>query len=733
MHNTSLISSQYQVLCKALEDKNVKDALMLLHKWAIDCQNGDFIDAHSTLEFTYKNILKYTVEGISDPERQKIYNHLIRDVYTLADKMYQHLLSQIAVGVRSDLWRELKRNTLQTTIDNYLDTLVKDELQQEISGGSDGELQHHTQLMFNYLWVNTGVTRSDFSLLQSLFSNRQVYWHHKALFVSGITLSLSHAFSSDYLSLLIDLTNHSDDQVSARALTGLLLALYKYDARLYLYPELYTRLFLFVEETGMAVLVQSIAIQLMRTRETEKISKKLFDEIIPEVSKMHSAMNDKLDLGNILKDNMLEDKNPEWKDIFKDSPSLINKLEELTQWQLEGSDVFLATFKMLKHFSFFNEVGNWLLPFVSDHPEVKKALVDENDVFKNKEFVSGLSDSRFLCNSDKYSLILSIPHMPSMQKELMGKMFSEELAQMSELQKDEMNLQAHRSKLVISNQFIQDLYRLLKLHPQKSQFADVFNNRMDFYNKWFYRQSLVDQTTLRELAEFYFKKDYFEDALEIFFLILKNEPNAIDVIQKVAYSYQKQGDFEQALSYYLKAELIDASGNWLKKKIAYCYLVLKDIPQALAYYKTAERLAPDNLHTQMSIGNCLVEMGDFEEALKCYFKVEYLDPNNPKCNRPIAWCSFVLGKFDQAEKYYLKLLVQGESKVDLVNLGHVMWCKKQRKEALSYYQKSISSRHYTMAEFLAVFDEDLKYLKGHGVDTADVPLLLDHIRYSLGE
>ena len=96
--------------------------------------------------------------------------------------------------------------------------------------------------------------------------------------------------------------------------------------------------------------------------------------------------------------------------------------------------------------------------------------------------------------------------------------------------------------------------------------------------------------------------------------------NAIDVIQKVAYSYQKQGDFEQALSYYLKAELIDASGNWLKKKIAYCYLVLKDIPQALAYYKTAERLAPDNLHTQMSIGNCLVEMGDFEEALKCYFK-----------------------------------------------------------------------------------------------------------------
>ena len=126
-------------------------------------------------------------------------------------------------------------------------------------------------------------------------------------------------------------------------------------------------------------------------------------------------------------------------------------------------------------------------------------------------------------------------------------------------------------------------------------------------------------------------------------------------------------------------------------------------------------------------------MGDFEEALKCYFKVEYLDPNNPKCNRPIAWCSFVLGKFDQAEKYYLKLLLQGESKVDLMNLGHVMWCKKQRKEALSYYQQSISSRHYSMAEFLAVFDEDLTYLKGHGVDTADVPLMLDQIRYSIGE
>ncbi len=733
MINAQEIKHQHRQICQALADKRIKDSLDHILNLVKTSHDGDLIDAQYNLEFTYKNILKYTVEGISDPERQTVYNHLIKDVYSLADKTADTLLSKYGSGELFDLRRDLKDNTLSQGIDDYISTLAGVELKKMVdpAAENDEELQNLRLVIFQLIWIKPSHVATDMDQLKSLFKNQQVPWYDKAMFVSALTLSLTHCFSTEYIQLLMDLVKHPHEQVNARAATGLLLALFKYDARLSLYPDLFTRFFLLLEEKGMQTLIQSITIQLIRTRETERISQKLNDEILPEVVKMHPKLKDKLDLENLLGEGMHEDKNPEWEDFFKDSPTLMSKLEELTQWQLEGADVFLSTFKMLKHFSFFNQIPNWLIPFYPSHPAVNKALEHEDDVFKNTSLLESLSESRFLCNSDKFSLILSVPHMPAMQKDLMGQMFSAELQQMADIEKDEKALQAHQQKLVISNQFIQDLYRLLRVHPYKHQFEDFFNQRMDFHNKWFFKQSLADHSSLREIGEYYFKKNYFEDALEIFHLIHSKQPGSKEIIQKIAYAHQHLENYESALNFYLQADLIDAQSTWIKKKIALCYHHLKNMDKALQFYKEAESLAPDNLHTQASIGHCLLEVKDFEQALKYYFKVEYLDPAHKKAWRPIAWCSFILGKFDQAEKYYHKLLVAEKNKHDLMNLGHVLWCKKDRKEALSYYQKSIRQPDHSIEEFMETFNEDITYLKAQGIDSADIPIMLDQVRYAL--
>ena len=41
----------------------------------------------------------------------------------------------------------------------------------------------------------------------------------------------------------------------------------------------------------------------------------------------------------------------------------MNKLQEFTDLQMEGSDVLMGTFSMLKHFDFFRDEENWFLPF----------------------------------------------------------------------------------------------------------------------------------------------------------------------------------------------------------------------------------------------------------------------------------------------------------------------------------------------------------------------------------
>ena len=730
MMNVKEIKDKYNIICQHLSQKNIKDSLDLLLVLVKESQNGDLIDDHYNIEFTYKNILKYTVEGISDPERQKIYNHLVRDVYQLVDKVSDALLSKYSGELIYEVRSRYDVNSFPKLVGDINALWSSIELKKVVDANAENsqELEHLVNELFQVIWSYSAIGSNNIEHLKQLLNSNSFPVHYKAVIMGGINLSLMNAYSYDYLQLLIELCDHPQDEVSGRAIVALILALNRYDDRLPLSPELYTQLFMMIEEKGIQSVIQSVIIQLIRTRETERISQKLNDEILPEVVKMHPKLKDKLDLDNLISDSLAEGKNPDWEDVFKDSPNLMDKMEELTQWQMEGADVFLSTFKHLKHFSFFNEITNWLLPFYPTQPEVQKALFSEDAVFSNQSLLDGLASSRFLCNSDKYSLILSIPHMPQMQKEMMGQMFSAEIEQMVEMQKDEAMLQANQKKLIASNQFIQDLYRLLKVHPQKHQFDDVFAQKMDIHNRWFFKQ-LTDDASLREIGEFYFKKNYFNDALEIFDSI--KDKKLVEVVQKKAYCYQQLGQYDDALKCYLQADFIKSESAWNKKKIALCYRHLKNPQKALEYYREAEKISPDNLHTQVSIGHCLLELEDFEEALKYYFKVEYLDPGNNKAGRPIAWCSFVLGKFDQAEKYYHKLLVSEQNKHDLINLGHTLWCKKMRKEALSYYQKSIHLSDHTMEEFIETFNGDVPYLRKHGIESGDIPLMLDQIRYSL--
>lgn len=733
MMNVKELKSKHKAICEKLADKKVKDALDLIQILVKETHNADMIDAHYNLEFTYKNILRYTVEGISDPERQKIYNHLIKDVYMLSDRIFNHLMVKFSGDKVSELQREFENHTFINILEELGEIWSSVELKKVL----DKDAENSSEVLewgikaFQYIWSSAEIMPDEKEALVEFYRDSSYPWYLKAWLLAAINLSLMHRFSSEYIRLLMDLMLSKNDQIRARAITSLIIVFSKYDNRLPLYSDLYTRFFMQIEENKMETLVQSIVIQLIRTQETEKISQKLHDEILPEVVKMQPKLKEKLDLENMLGENRMDDMNPEWDEIFKDSPNLISKMEELTQWQMEGADVFLSTFQHLKHFTFFNNVANWLLPFYPEHPELQNALQNEESVFKNESLLSGLAGSRFLCNSDKYSLMLSIPHMPSMQKDLMGQMFSAELEQMAEIAKDEEALNANQGVLVASNQYIQDLYRLLKVHPQRHLLEDVFSQHMDLHKKWFFKQLLGDVGSLREIGEYYFKKSYYEDAIDVFELLMAKNANQQDIIQKIAFCYQKLKQFKKALNLYQRADFLYEASVWNKKKIAFCFRHLKQPDKALEYYKEAESIDPENLQTQASIGHCYLELENFEEALKYYFKVEYLAPDNNKVGRPIAWCSFVLGKFDQAEKYYHKLLVTEKNKHDLINLGHTLWCKKLRKDALASYQKSIKLPNHSFSEFLETFNEDLPHLKKHGIEAQDIPLMLDQIRYSL--
>ena len=86
------------------------------------------------------------------------------------------------------------------------------------------------------------------------------------------------------------------------------------------------------------------------------------------------------------KDASDDDKNPEWEEIFKDSPGLMNKMEEFSGLQREGADVFMGSFSMLKLFPFFNEISNWFIPFFIENPEISGSIDESDEV--NQRFLT---------------------------------------------------------------------------------------------------------------------------------------------------------------------------------------------------------------------------------------------------------------------------------------------------------------------------------------------------------
>jgi len=288
------------------------------------------------------------------------------------------------------------------------------------------------------------------------------------------------------------------------------------------------------------------------------------------------------------------------------------------------------------------------------------------------------------------------------------------------------------SKNIIT-QYLQDLYRFYKLHPYKKEFTDIFTWKFDFQNKKSFNQLIKDDQIIRNIGEFFFENKHFDQAVEIFkSLETKDTPNA-ELFEKIGYCYQQMRNYKKALNYYKKADLLETNKKWITKKIALCYRYLNQHEKALEYYQEAEKAEPDSLYIQAYIGHSLMRLERYEEALKYYFKVEYLAPSNEKIQRPIAWISFVLGKFETAINYYNKTLKKQNNEFDLIHLGHVYWCTKNPQKAIQLYREAYELLKNNDELFEANFDDDVQYLRKHGIQEMDIDLMKDYLKTNLND
>ncbi|HPR73482.1 MAG TPA: tetratricopeptide repeat protein [Bacteroidales bacterium] len=740
--DTRKVIQQHKQLCSLVSAKKIKQSLDILHDMMSSASSGDLRDEYDNLVMTYRNMLTYTIEGIDDPERSKIYIRLIQSILELSDKVRQDILSRTSgwntywLKQQTEKEQKLSGKTIVESVDDLMFKSELDEwlkLSNEINPDPESEIsKKHNQLIksiFNHFWLTDYYGEAEDSLINIFLNSGKFRWYESSIFTTAITLSFLRNWQTEKLFHLIKIYESGKEQVMERALSGLILNLHYYNGRILLYPEVITAIEKMAHSKTFREHCRLIVLQTIRSRETEKLSRKLHDEILPQVAKLRPQLEDKLDLDNILPKDKNEEKNPDWSEMFSGSEEIFRTMEELTKLQMEGADVYMSAFANLKHFDFFKDFQNWFMPFYPDHEVVNEIFRDEILGPGTNQLAEAMYKTPFICNSDKFSLILNLKYLPSAQKSMMLKVFKMELEGLQQLEEDESVIDPDRKFRINVTQYLQDIYRFFKLSPYRKEFEDIFTGRLDIYNSSFFRLTCKTEEAETGLADYFFSKDFYDDALSLYLRQVDRKPDDAQLYEKTGYCYQQISDYENALKNYRRAELIDRK-PWTIKKIALCLRRLGRTEEALEHYLQAGNMEPENNHTTIMTAHCYLDLKDYEAALKYYFRIEYNDPGNLNILRPIAYCYLALGRLDDSEKYYDRLAEGKLNAHDLINMGHLALCKGNRKEAVDLYRRSLLSDEITQEKLMLILSEDKPLLIGSGVNPDDLPILQDYLLFT---
>ena len=581
------INNIKRIIYSSLEEKRLGRALAQVALIA----SGANVERLSEIKENYQRLLNfYFAYPTDDPNRDAVYKNLIKETYELID----------------DVCAEKKSK----------------------------DMSYHPA--FSQFWQENRITEELKYKAGELLSNADANEIDACLSVSALTISCIEVFDAEKLILLIRFSNHPNSKISTRAFVGLLICLQIHKNRYSFYPNINNELNLLFNSDDKISLAQTIYKQLIRSKETEKITKEIKDNILPLINKIAPKIKDDL---SITKSNEWDEESENIEQMMENS-GLNKKMEGFQKLMIEGADTNFSSFCMLKDMHFFDSIENWFLPFNHNTKDIE-GIKNESE-----EIIDMVDNIKFLCDSDKYSFCLNLLRIPSSARSTL----SEQLKVTSDHKADETI-----SNKDISNLYIQDLYRFYKLYKGKEQFVDPFQDSFSIYNSPFFRFLNEENTYITELADYYFTKEQYEDALYAFHVI-QIEPNA-DTYKKIGYCHQKLMDYRTAIEYYEKCEIIEEGNLWVNKNIAYCYKKLSKYDSALKYYKIADSLSENNISIIFNLAVCYTELKDFEKGLNCFNKIEYLEI-----------------EATHSEAYYLYK-------------GHCLWANGKKSEAIENYKK----------------------------------------------
>ena len=724
------IDNIHREAARCLDGMAVNAAFDHIGTLAQELGRGDLSNELQRLRISYDLMLKYLSQGIVDPQRGEILTDIRQGLHTLNDRCYIALQTPSSHEVFFARLRELGNVPVVSIIDEYREALQRLQLAQSVPEGERDtsaimSCQQEAELietrLFNKVWSTFPLSSDDANSLKLCITGDILPLYARCLLTSALMVGLMKFFDETKVNVLLDAYTEADaPQVQLRALLYALLTLVAYKKRISLTRGVLPRLQALMEQPGFKSDVWIVQTQLARARNTENVKQRVRDELIPNLMKMRPDVLDKINDGKppITDVNDLEG-NPEWQQ-WLESSGIGRKIEEFNEMQIEGSDVFIATFAHLKSFPFFKTLSNWFLPFHAGHSAVRQVLGDTGSALSTI-----IQRAPYLCNSDKYSFCLSLDALPASQRGMMSAQLEAQNEALQEEHGASLPDDDQKLRTAIVNAHVKDLYRFFKLFSRRREFVELMDVKgLDLTDCQPLTSITQDAHVLALLGEFYLKNGFNDDAIKCFTRLEANDGTTDEhIYQKIGFAHQNAGNHAEALKYYQRYELLHEDDVWNLRHLASCSRAMGNAEQALEYYRRAEALAPDNVSLTLTIGHVLLELNRTNEALQQYYKADLMPNARHRAWRPIAWCSFLLSDYERALDYYDRIAADDTSTAqDLLNRGHVLLCQGRVQDAIDTYRQSLRLMGNT-SKWREAFKGDGMELRLHGVKAVDQALI----------
>lgn len=723
--------TRYKEIIDTIDKSRLGPALNLLSSLINETESRSELTRLQNIKDTYGYLLHYFAEGYDDDMRSDLYRQTVTDLYSLADRVYINAVYPADPSLFFSTMRLVEMRGKEPTdlIGQYVRDAASLSLMREAGAVDPDAVKANETLLsdiFESVWVRQDISGElKDSILQAVVDDDSPK-SLKFVLISALLLGTLKFYSREKLLLLTDIYDRSfetDENISSYALVAIMLVFLKWPQRIQGDELLRRKAELWSDSLLHYSQIKEVASSLVRTRDTDRISDKMKTEVIPELIKINPKILKHLKDKSFESDFQDLEQNPEWEELLHKS-GLADKMKELSEMQSEGSDVMMVAFSNLKRFPFFNKISNWFIPFDRNNSSVSSLMQEDLSAIETILDLGGM-----LCDSDKYSFILSLGTMPEGNRNAaLGNLQNQFSHLNEEINSSLSNYTKSTFNRSVTN-YIRNLYRFMKLFRLCQEFDDPFKRPFDFISLPYIGDILDSEEFVSLLSEFYFKRGYYSEALPMLEKLEDSESCNAHIYEKTGYCRQMAGDYMAALEDYNKALLFNPESEWLQRKIAFICKKTGDFKNACQHYAKLVEKRPEDVSLIMNLANVCFELENNQEALQNYYRASYLDPTNRNADRAIAWCEFIEGNYEKSRTYYEKLFSGAvlPSFPDYVNYSYLCLADHNYKKALELLRSAASNTENGYDRILKAFDGDRDILESKGIRRTDLNMFFDKL------